>query len=197
MMMNNMCHANFRCQQKYPSDQQGVTDVNIRMYFGARKKRFQSNFWYSVSSGGPFDFFAFFFCSASIMPDISMSLSFLRNHIAGARYVDGPVQRESIFLASQGTKNGGWEWSESQFGGRNGARGAGEFVSGGSASSFLECVEERKSGQTGNSWGREGGVGVGGRRGERGVGWRGVMLVVVVVARRRIGEKDHVSRARA
>lgn len=54
--------------------------VVLRMYLGARKNLFQSNFWYSVSSGGPCDFF--FFGAPSIMPDISMSLSRLRNHIA-------------------------------------------------------------------------------------------------------------------
>ena len=77
------------------------------MYFGARKKRFQLNFWYSVSSGGPAGVLVFFFFDSegSIMPDISMSLSFLRNHIAGAASGGHPVWRE--FLASQGGQREG------------------------------------------------------------------------------------------
>ena len=163
-----------QCQQKKKSsgrgwerdgDQQGVTHVNIRMYFGARKKRFQSNFWYSVSSGGPLDFFVFvfFFCSASIMPDISMSLSFLRNHIAGA-VCGWPCPAGKIFGESRDQMAGGkWAKERKPVGGKLGAR-ASLYLG---QSLFFWC-RRKKFRATGNSWGRGGWVWE--VEGERGVG---------------------------
>ena len=64
---------------------QGDGGLGLRMYLGAKKNLFQSNRTYSVSSGGPLSLFFFCFCcDGSIMPDISMSLSRLRNHMAAA-----------------------------------------------------------------------------------------------------------------
>lgn len=87
--------------------------------------------------------------------------------------------------------DGGWEMGEGAKASWGEARGAGEFVSGAEP---LFLVSKKEIPGNGQFVGKRG-VGVGGRRGERCRG--GAMLVVVVVARRRIGEKDHVSRARA
>lgn len=83
MIMKSMCHAGWESEMGRLQQDNG--GLGLRMYLGAKKNLFQSNCTYSVSSGGPLSLFFFCFCcDGSIMPDISMSLSRLRNHMAAA-----------------------------------------------------------------------------------------------------------------